>query len=410
MSVARRIRFALRRGTAAQWAAAGDPILLDGEPGVLVDPSGPETLKIGDGVTAFSALQGSSGSGGGGAVSSVAGKTGAVVLVAADVSDASTTGRALLTAPDAAAARSAIGAGTSSLALGATGTTAAAGDHTHTAASETVVGPVELATAAETTAGTDNTRAVHPAGLKVELDKKAAFSHQHWADDVFRGGGAPLDTDVLGNGTADATKYLAGDSTWKTMPAGGGGSTVARQVRTLVGRYYNGVDHVMTTNRAIPRSLACFPISFAETVTVDRIGMTITTAGSAGNFARLGIYASGADGLPTGTPVIDAGTIDTTTAGVKELTVSQVLTAGVVYWLCYTGTSAAGSGYGDASTATQNSANMRLGRTSMAGTAVSATMVYRSGNSDGVLPDATGSTWTFATDYARPFVRVGAVA
>jgi hypothetical protein len=32
---------------------------------------------------------------------------------------------------------------------------------------------VELATAAETTAGTDNTRAVHPAGLKVALDKKA---------------------------------------------------------------------------------------------------------------------------------------------------------------------------------------------------------------------------------------------
>jgi hypothetical protein len=32
---------------------------------------------------------------------------------------------------------------------------------------------VELATAAETTTGTDDTRAVHPAGLKVELDKKA---------------------------------------------------------------------------------------------------------------------------------------------------------------------------------------------------------------------------------------------
>jgi hypothetical protein len=40
-------------------------------------------------------------------------------------------------------------------------------------ASETVAGRVELATAAETTTGTDNTRAVHPAGLKVELDKKA---------------------------------------------------------------------------------------------------------------------------------------------------------------------------------------------------------------------------------------------
>ena len=43
-------------------------------------------------------------------------------------------------------------------------------------ASETVKGIVELATAAETTTGTDNTRAVHPAGLKVELDKKAPLA------------------------------------------------------------------------------------------------------------------------------------------------------------------------------------------------------------------------------------------
>ena len=43
-------------------------------------------------------------------------------------------------------------------------------------ASETVAGKVELATAAETTTGTDNTRAVHPAGLKVELDKKAPLA------------------------------------------------------------------------------------------------------------------------------------------------------------------------------------------------------------------------------------------
>jgi len=40
-------------------------------------------------------------------------------------------------------------------------------------ASEAQAGHVELATAAETTTGTDGTRAVHPAGLKVELDKKA---------------------------------------------------------------------------------------------------------------------------------------------------------------------------------------------------------------------------------------------
>jgi len=43
-------------------------------------------------------------------------------------------------------------------------------------ATEAVSGIVELATAAETTTGTDNTRAVHPAGLKVELDKKAPLA------------------------------------------------------------------------------------------------------------------------------------------------------------------------------------------------------------------------------------------
>ena len=43
-------------------------------------------------------------------------------------------------------------------------------------ATESVRGTVELATAAETTTGTDGTRAVHPKGLKVELDKKLALS------------------------------------------------------------------------------------------------------------------------------------------------------------------------------------------------------------------------------------------
>lgn len=45
-------------------------------------------------------------------------------------------------------------------------------EHSAENASETTKGHVELATSAETTAGTDNTRAVHPAGLKVALDKK----------------------------------------------------------------------------------------------------------------------------------------------------------------------------------------------------------------------------------------------
>ncbi|MCU7530692.1 hypothetical protein, partial [Prescottella equi] len=61
-------------------------------------------------------------------VSSVAGRTGAVTISSTDVTDATAVGRNVMKAVDAAAARSAIGAGTSNLTLGTTSTTALAGD------------------------------------------------------------------------------------------------------------------------------------------------------------------------------------------------------------------------------------------------------------------------------------------
>lgn len=42
----------LRRGTAAQWTAA-NPILADGEVGIVTDE---DTLKVGDGTTAWNSL------------------------------------------------------------------------------------------------------------------------------------------------------------------------------------------------------------------------------------------------------------------------------------------------------------------------------------------------------------------
>lgn len=84
-------------------------------------------------------------------VQSVNGQSGTVVLGAGDVgaapashthpatsiSDATTVGRAVLTASDAAAARTVIGAGTSNLAIGTTSSTAKAGNYQPTAASIT---------------------------------------------------------------------------------------------------------------------------------------------------------------------------------------------------------------------------------------------------------------------------------
>jgi len=67
-----------------------------------------------------------------------------------------------------------------------------------------------------------------------------------------------------------------------------------------------------------------------QSVTIDRIAIEIST-GAAGN-ARIGIYNSLSSDYP-GTLLLDAGTVDTTAAAVKELTISQALTGGVLYWL-----------------------------------------------------------------------------
>ena len=102
-------------------------------------------------------------------------------------------------------ARTAIGAGTSSLVIGTGAGNAKAGNYTPpdatttvkglvqltgdlrgtataptvVAASATVAGKVELATTAEATTGTDTVRAVTPAGVKAVADTKAATSHTH---------------------------------------------------------------------------------------------------------------------------------------------------------------------------------------------------------------------------------------
>lgn len=113
---------------------------------------------------------------------------------ASQISDSTTVGRAVVTAVDAAAARTAIGAGTSSLAIGVTGTTAAAGNDSRLSDART---PTAHA-ASHASAGTD------PVTLA--------------ASQI---GSGTVATARLGSGVADSTKFLRGDQTWAT-PAGGG--------------------------------------------------------------------------------------------------------------------------------------------------------------------------------------------
>lgn len=104
----------LRRGTASQWTTA-NPILAAGEFGWETDTA---EFKIGDGVTAWNARPYW--------ISDVAAHSHPM----SQISDATAFGRTLLAAADSAAARAAIGAGTSNLVLGTGAANAMPGNKT----------------------------------------------------------------------------------------------------------------------------------------------------------------------------------------------------------------------------------------------------------------------------------------
>jgi hypothetical protein len=86
-----------------------------------------------------------------------------------------------------------------------------------------------------------------------------------------------------------------------------------------------------TTSYTLNR-MFLYPFFFTRALKLDRIGIEITTAGSAGSVVRLGLYLASPDrsGFPEKL-LIDAATVDTTTTGVKDATIDVLVPAGVVW-------------------------------------------------------------------------------
>jgi hypothetical protein len=96
------------------------------------------------------------------------------------------------------------------------------------------------------------------------------------------------------------------------------------------GRYEFGAG-TNTTLTVTNGTLIISPFFFAGPVSIDRLGVQVATAGGSGSVIRLGIYAS-TDTLLPGSLILDAGTVDGTTTGSKEITVAESLAAGM-YWV-----------------------------------------------------------------------------
>lgn len=140
-------------------------------------------------------------------------------------------------------------------------------------------GAVTLAKADVGLGSVDNTSDANKpvsTATQTALNGKADTSHTHAAGDITSG---TFNTARLGSGTANNTKYLAGDSTWKDLPAAGGDATTS-------------TAQTFTNKRINPR------------VSSTASGSTLTpTVASFDQYAYTALAANLTINAPTGTPV-----------------------------------------------------------------------------------------------------------
>lgn len=86
-----------------------------------------------------------------------------------------------------------------------------------------------------------------------------------------------------------------------------------------------------STIAAVSNTLYTNYFIVSNSVALDSIAIHVSTSG-AGN-ARLGIYDGSGTNLYPENLIVDAGTVDISTTGVKALTINESLSKGL-YWLC----------------------------------------------------------------------------
>lgn len=75
------------------------------------------------------------------------------------------------------------------------------------------------------------------------------------------------------------------------------------------------------------------PFIVTNDCVMDRLGIEITIAGTAGSLSRLGIYNDNGNNSPS-TLLLDAGTVANDSATLQLITINQALPAGL-YWLSF---------------------------------------------------------------------------
>lgn len=143
----------------------------------------------------------------------------------------------------------------------------------------------------------------------------------------------------IGQISANGTYYLLYDGTNLILQAGmmdrKDYSYYRKTGTDNIERWYTGSVGVITSTTLSglgSGTLRAIPFAVTKTITLDRIAMEITAAGTGGSLLRLGIYSS-VNALPYDL-VLDAGTIAADSATFQSITIDQTLPPNL-YWLTF---------------------------------------------------------------------------
>lgn len=131
----------------------------------------------------------------------------------------------------------------------------------------------------------------------------------------------------------DHTAAPAAGNTWVWDATAGvykPGSGASAYAKFKTGQYYAPPAAALSTRQETEARVVMVPFVVDESATFDRVAVEVTAAGTAGAVVRLGIYGADADSMP-GSLLVDAGTVDATTTGLKEAIISQAVTSGLYY-------------------------------------------------------------------------------
>jgi hypothetical protein len=227
------------------------------------------------------------------------------------------------------------------------------------------------------------------------------FAHTHTESDISLSDVTTGDISTAKHGFCpkapnDTTKFLRGDGAWAVPPAGGSsGLSYMFPPKLASNIYFCPFDFTAVTTQALTANrIYVAPFILGQNLTITTIAIQVTTKGSTGTVAQVGVYSNGFDNSPDSL-LYNTSDLDTSSTGVKTFPYqSWQLQAGTVYWLAVQGSGAP----------TLSAIAQAMGLVYLSGTTYGFTgCYYYSATNYGLPSSLAGVTWNYQTNFPAAF-------